>query len=190
MENVKTKEQKSYAVLKEQFGYKNKLQAPRLLKVVISVGVGSLKDKKKIDLIEDKLSIITGQKAAQRSAKKSIATFKVREGDVSGLQVTLREQKMFDFLDRFINIALPRTRDFRGISNSIVDGIGNATIGIRENTIFPEMADEDLANVFGLAVTIVTSAKTKPEARAFLSQIGIPFKKETESDLKKKKSKK
>jgi large subunit ribosomal protein L5 len=118
---------------------------------------------------------ITGQKSSPRSAKISIASFKVREGDTVGLQVTLRGPRMYDFLDKLIHIALPRTRDFRGIPVTAIDDMGNITIGIREHTIFPETSDEDLKDVFGMAITIVTTAKNKKESEAFLRHLGLPL---------------
>ncbi len=165
----------SFKSLKERFSYVNTMQAPRLVKVVVSTGVGSLKDKKKLELIESRLTTITGQKASARSAKKSIASFKSRQGDVVGYQVTLRGKRMEGFLDRLLAVTLPRTKDFRGISRTIVDDMGNATIGIKEHTIFPETADEELKDVFGLAITVVTTAKNKKEAEAFLEHLGFPF---------------
>src|SRR3989344_650946 len=152
--------------IKTQKGYKNPMQMPRLVKVVISTGVGSFKDKNKIKVVEDRLARITGQKAAPRGAKISIATFKSREGDVVGYQVTLRGKRMHDFLEKLVHIALPRTKDFRGIVPTAADEIGNYTLGIKEHTIFPETADEELKDVFGLAVTIVTTAKSKDEVIA------------------------
>lgn len=158
-------------------GYKNPMQRPRIMKVVVSVGVGSFKDKNKFKVVEDRLARITGQKASQRGAKVSIATFKSREGDVVGYQVTLRGQRMHDFLEKLIHIALPRTKDFRGINQSGADEMGNYTLGIKEHTIFPEAADEELKDVFGLAVTIVTTAKSKEEVLKLLTHLGFPFKK-------------
>ncbi|MDO8424174.1 MAG: 50S ribosomal protein L5 [bacterium] len=158
-------------------GYKNHMQMPRLIKVVVSAGVGSFKDKSKFKVVEDRLARITGQKVAPRGAKVSIATFKSREGDVVGYQVTLRGSRMYEFLDRLINIALPRTKDFRGISPAAADEMGNYTLGIKEHTIFPEASDEELKDVFGLAMTIVTTAKSKKEAIDFLTHLGFPFKK-------------
>ena len=158
-------------------GYKNLMQMPRISKVVISSGVGSFKDKSKFKIVEDRLARITGQKAAPRGAKVSIATFKSREGDVIGYQVTLRGARMHDFLDRLINIALPRTKDFRGIPQTAADEMGNYTLGIKEHTIFPETADEELKDVFGFAVTIVTTAKSKEQVIALLAHLGFPFKK-------------
>jgi large subunit ribosomal protein L5 len=158
-------------------GYKNPMQKPRIQKVVISVGVGSFKDKNKMKVVEDRLAKITGQKAAPRAAKISIATFKSRQGDVVGYQVTLRGQRMHDFLEKLIHIALPRTKDFRGINLSGADEMGNYTMGIKEHTIFPETSDEELKDVFGMAITIVTSAKSKEEVLKLLNHLGFPFKK-------------
>lgn len=168
----------SYKALKEKFGYTNPMQAPKILKVVVSTGTGSIKDKKKVELIEDRITKITGQKPAPRSSKKSIASFKVREGDLVGYQVTLRGKRMADFIDKLIHIALPRTKDFRGISRTAVDEMGNYTLGIKEHTIFPETADEDLKDIFGIGMTIVTSSKKKDQTLALLEFIGFPFKKE------------
>lgn len=178
METVKEKQNTIFDSIKERFGYKNKMQSPRITKVVISSAVGSVKDKKKIELIADRIALITGQKPAEKKAKKSIAAFKVREGDLSGYQVTLRGARMHTFLDKLIHIALPRTRDFRGLKSSAIDEMGNFTIGIKEHTVFPETADEDLKDVFGIAVTIVTTAKTKEEAEALLRGIGMPLREE------------
>jgi len=172
---TRTQEKNAFDSMKGDFHYKNKLQAPRLVKAVISTGVGKIKDKKKIEIIENRLARITGQKAAARGAKKSIASFKVRQGDVVGYQITLRGARMYDFLDKLVHIALPRTRDFRGLSAKAIDSLGNITIGIKENTIFPETSDEDLKDVFGFAVTLVTTAKGKKEAEAFFRHLGIPL---------------
>ena len=175
--SVKEKITKAYDLMKADFGYKNKMQAPKIQKVVVSVGVGSQKDKKKIELIENRLQKITGQKPAARVAKKSIATFKVREGDLSGYQVTLRGERMINFLDRLVNISIPRTKDFRGISRTGVDEMGNYTLGIKEHSIFPETADEDIKDIFGMSVIVVTNKKDKKETLTFLENIGFPFKK-------------
>lgn len=177
METIKNKTAKAFEALKGEFGYKNAMQAPKIEKVVISCGIGGVKDKKKIELIADRLSKITGQKPVRKGAKISIAAFKVREGDPVGMQVTLRGARMYDFLDRLINIAIPRTKDFRGISSNGIDEMGNYTLGIKENTIFPESSDEDLKDVFGLAVTIVTNVNDKAQTKAFLLHLGFPFKK-------------
>jgi large subunit ribosomal protein L5 len=174
---TKEKVQTSFEALSEAFGYKNRLSAPRLVKVIVSSGVGSAKDKARFKIVEDRLARITGQKASPRPAKASIAQFKMREGDIVGYQVTLRGARMYDFLDKLIHIALPRTRDFRGLPATAIDDMGNLTIGIKEHAIFPEAADEDLKDIFGLAITIVTTAKTKEEADAFFRHLGVPFKK-------------
>jgi large subunit ribosomal protein L5 len=187
MESIKQKTNKAFEALKSEFGYKNAMQAPKIEKVVVSAGVGSQKDKKKLDLVEDRLSKITGQKPVRKGAKISIASFKTRAGDIVGMQVTLRGARMYDFLDRLVNIALPRTKDFRGISAGGIDEMGNYTLGIRENTIFPESSDEDLRDVFGLAVTIVTNVKNKSETKAFLTHLGFPFKKIETKEVKEKK---
>ncbi len=183
MKTVKEKNNSSFEAMKGTFGYKNVMQAPRLVKVVVSSGIGSVKDKKKIELIADRIAKITGQKAAVKGAKQSISNFKSRQGDPVGYQVTLRGKRMYDFLDRFLNIALPRTRDFRGISARSIDAMGNYTIGIKEHTIFPETSDEDIKDIFGLAVTVVTSSSKKEETKAYLDQLGFPFKK-AENDIK------
>lgn len=183
MKSVREKNNTAFETLKKTFGYTNTMQTPRLVKVIVSAGVGSLKDKKKLDLIADRLAKITGQKAAPRGAKQSISNFKTRQGDVVGYQVTLRGKRMYDFLDRFLNIALPRTRDFRGISARSIDEMGNYTLGIREHSIFPETADEDIRDVFGLAVTVVTTSQNKDKTKAYLEHLGFPFKK-ADQDIK------
>lgn len=179
MENTKAKLQNAYKALKPQFGYKNAMSAPRLLKVVVSSGTGSKmkSDKNKNDFISDRLAKITGQKPSQRQAKKSIASFKLREGEIIGSMVTLRGERMNSFVDKLINIAFPRTKDFRGLESKGIDDVGNLTIGIKEHTIFPETGDEEIRDVFGLSITFVTTAKTKEEAKAFFDYLGIPFKK-------------
>jgi large subunit ribosomal protein L5 len=177
METVKTKQNSAYKALKEEFGYTNVMQSPRLHKVIISTGVGKTRaDKRKMEIVEKQLTLIAGQKVFERPAKKSIASFKVREGQLAGFQATLRGPRMYGFLDKLINIALPRTRDFRGI-NSTMDAMGNYTLGIKENTIFPETADQDIKDVFGFAVTIVTTSNDPKQTKAFLTHLGFPFKK-------------
>lgn len=179
METIKQKEKKSFTNLKSKYGYKNILSAPRLVKVVVSSGTGSgiKKNKDFNDLVKDRITKITGQKPSTKSAKKSIASFKIRTGDPIGVMVTLRGARMYGFLEKLINVAIPRTKDFRGIDKKIVDNIGNLTMSIKEHTIFPETGDEELKDVFGLAVTMVTTAKTKEEALDFFELLGIPFKK-------------
>jgi large subunit ribosomal protein L5 len=179
METVKQKEKKAFTALKAKYGYKSSMAAPHLVKVVIATGTGTgiKKDKDRNKFIMDRLAKITGQKPATRGAKKSIATFKIRLGDPIGVMVTLRGARMYGFLDKLINVAIPRTKDFRGIERKVVDNIGNMTYGIKEHTIFPETGDEDIKDIFGLAITIVTTAKSKAEATEFFEMIGIPFKK-------------
>jgi large subunit ribosomal protein L5 len=168
----------SFKALKEKLELKNAMQAPRLTKIVVSNSFGSTKDKKKVELIADRLARITGQKPATRVTKKAIATFKTRVGDPIGYQITLRGKRMCEFLDRLIHIALPRTKDFRGLSRTAVDNMGNFTIGIKEHTIFAETSDEDLKDVFGMAITIVTTSRDKKTTLAFLEYLGFPMKKE------------
>lgn len=184
MDNLKTKVNKAYKDMKSH-GYKNAMQSPKIVKVVVSSGVGSYKDKNKMKVVEDRLLKITGQKASPRGAKVAIANFKSRQGDIVGYQVTLRGARMYDFLERLLHIALPRTKDFRGISREAADEMGNYTLGVKEHTIFPETSDEELKDVFGLAVTIVTTAKSRAEAQAFLEHLGFPFKKVEEAKKKK-----
>jgi len=183
---VKEKSQKAYDTLKSKFGYKNLMAAPRLEKVVVSSGTGSAmkRNKNHNELVADRLTKITGQKTALKGAKQSIATFKIRQGDPVGVSVTLRGPRMYGFLEKFFNIAVPRTKDFRGFNRSAVDSIGNLTLGLKEHVIFPETADEDIKDVFGLSVTLVSSAKTKEEGMAFFELVGVPFKKEDEPKKK------
>jgi len=177
---VKEKEKLIFEKMKGTFHYKNQMAAPKMKKVVVSVGTGTgiKKDKNRNESISERLAKITGQKGALRGAKQSVASFKIRQGDPIGVVVTLREKRMYAFLEKLFNVALPRTKDFRGISPKAVDDIGNITIGIKEHTIFPETADEDIKDVFGLAITLVSSAKSKKEGVAFFEAIGVPFKKE------------
>jgi large subunit ribosomal protein L5 len=175
MKTMKETLQGTYAALKSEFGYTNVMQVPRVQKVIISTGTGKIQDKQKLALIQDRLARITGQKTSARPAKKSIASFKSRTGDIVGYQVTLRGPRMHDFLHKLIHLSLPQTRDFRGIKTSAIDEMGNITIGIKENTIFPETADEEIKDVFGFAITIVTSAKTKKEVEALLRFIQFPL---------------
>jgi len=177
MKPLKNKTQEVFTELKTKLGITNIMQSPKILKVVVNSGVGKIKDKKKIELVVDRLAKITGQKPTERGAKKAIATFKTREGDVVGIAVTLRGAKMWGFLDRLINVALPRTKDFRGISRDAFDEMGNYTLGLKEHTVFPETSDEDLKDVFGFSVTIVTNLKSKEATRTFLEALSFPFKK-------------
>ncbi|MDE2213285.1 MAG: 50S ribosomal protein L5 [Patescibacteria group bacterium] len=178
MELVQEKQKTAFTTLKKEFGWTNPMQTPRIEKIIISVGVGKmLKEKGKLELVADRLGKITGQKPLPRGAKKSIATFKTRIGDTIGYQVTLRGARARDFFNRLVHIALPRTKDFKGVSPDSIDEMGNYTLGIREHSVFPETSDEELKDVFGMSMTIVTTAKTKQEARAYLEYLGLPFKK-------------
>ena len=177
MNNLKEKYEKILPELKKTFGLKNDLAAPRLVKVVVSIGTGKRRDKKQQELIADHLAKITGQKPAWRGAKKAIASFKVRQGEPVGFLVTLRGARMYAFLDKLLNIALPRMRDFRGFKETVLDDTGNLTLGIREHIIFPETADEDLKNVFGFAITIATTAHTRARGHALFRALNFPFRK-------------
>lgn len=177
IKSTKEIQKNAFDAMKGEFGYTNKLAAPRLVKIVVSATTGKSKDKNRNDLIVGRLAKITGQKPSVRAAKKSIASFKVRQGDKIGVAVTLRGARMIGFLDKFLYVATPRTRDFRGYESKSIDSMGNLTIGVKEQTIFPETADEDLRDVFSMAVTIVTTAKSKAEALKFFELIGVPFKK-------------
>lgn len=176
---VKEKEAKSFDTLKGEFGYKNPMAAPKITKVVVSVATGTAmkRDRKRNDFIVDRLGRITGQKPALRQAKQSIASFKLRQGEPIGVMVTLRGKQMYAFLDKLFAIALPRTKDFRGVNASGVDQMGNLTMGIKEHTIFPDSPDEEIKDIFGMAITIVTTAKTQKEAKALFDLIEVPFKK-------------
>ncbi|MBI2631060.1 50S ribosomal protein L5 [Candidatus Nomurabacteria bacterium] len=177
---VKEKEAGAYEKMKEVFHYKNPMAAPRIMKVVINTGTGTAmkKDKNKNEVITLRLAKITGQKPSLRGAKQSISSFKVRQGDPIGAMVTLRGKRMYAFLEKLINVALPRTKDFRGIKRDAVDSVGNLTIGIKEHTIFPETADEDIKDIFGMSVTLISTARNKKEGLAFFENLGVPFKKE------------
>jgi large subunit ribosomal protein L5 len=160
----------------EQFGYKNAMQVPRIDKIVLNMGVGEgVADRKKVDMAAADLGMIAGQKAVVTHARKSIATFKLRENQPIGCKVTLRRTRMYEFLDRLVNIALPRVRDFRGLNPKSFDGRGNYTIGIKEHIIFPEIDYDKAADVWGMDITVCTSAKSDDEARALLSAFNFPF---------------
>jgi len=176
---IKEKEIMGFEKMKGIFHYKNIMAAPKMQKIVLNVGTGTAikKDKNKNDAIILRLAKITGQKPVTRGAKQSIASFKTRAGDPIGIVVTLRGKRMYAFFEKLINVALPRTKDFRGIPISSVDNIGNLTIGVKEHTIFPETADEDIRDVFGLSITLVCTAKNKKEGTAFFELLGVPFKK-------------
>jgi large subunit ribosomal protein L5 len=162
--------------LADEFGYKNRQQVPVIEKVVINMGIGEgVNDRKKVEAAANDLSLIAGQRAVITKARKSIATFKVRDGQPIGCKVTLRKTRMYEFVDRLINIALPRVRDFRGLSPKSFDGGGNYTIGIKEHIIFPEIDYDKVADVWGMDITVCTSAKSDDEARALLSAFNFPF---------------
>lgn len=169
-------EQEVVPALMEKFGYKNKMQVPKLEKVVINMGVGdALQNPKLLDAAVADLTQIAGQKPVVTRAKKSIANFKVRAGAAIGCKVTLRGERMYDFLQKLMNVALPRVRDFRGVSPKGFDGRGNYTLGVREQLIFPEIDYDKVEKVRGMDITIVTTAKTDEEAREFLRLLGMPF---------------
>jgi large subunit ribosomal protein L5 len=162
--------------LSDEFGYKSRQQVPVIEKVVINMGIGEgVADRRKVEAAANDLGLIAGQKAVITKARKSIATFKVRDGQPIGCKVTLRKTRMYEFVDRLINIALPRVRDFRGLSPKSFDGGGNYTIGIKEHIIFPEIDYDKAADVWGMDITVCTSAKTDNEARALLSAFNFPF---------------
>ena len=162
--------------LMQQFGYKNPMQVPRLEKIVVNMGVGeAVQDSKKVEAAAGELMAITGQHAVITKAKRSIATFKLRQGMPIGCKVTLRRQRMFEFLDRLVNIALPRVRDFRGVSPRSFDGRGNYALGLREQLVFPEIDYDKVDQVRGMDIVIVTTAETDDEARALLKGFDMPF---------------
>ena len=164
--------------LYKKFGYKSVMQIPKLDKVVVNVGCGEARDNHKlIDAIIADLTTITGQKAVPTKAKKSVANFKVREGQNIGIKVTLRGDRMYDFYDKFVSIALPRLRDFRGVSDKAFDGRGNYSVGLKEQLIFPEITYDQVEKIRGMDVAIVTTANTDEEARELLRALGMPFKK-------------
>lgn len=165
-------------VMMEKFQYENVMEVPKLEKVIINMGVGEARDNPKIlESAVKELEIIAGQKPVITKAKKSIANFKLREGMSVGTKVTLRGERMYHFLDKLMNIALPRVRDFRGVSDTAFDGRGNYALGIKEQLIFPEIEYDKIDAIRGLDVVIVTTAKTDEEAKVFLAQMGMPFKK-------------
>ena len=164
------------AQMTEQFGYKNVMQVPRLDKIVINMGVGdATQDKKLVDAAAAEMALIAGQKPVVTKAKKSVATFKLREGMPIGCKVTLRRERMYEFLDRLVTIALPRVRDFRGLNPKSFDGRGNYAMGLKEQIIFPEINYDRIAKVRGMDVIITTTANTDDEARALLLAFGLPF---------------
>lgn len=170
-------QQKLKPALKEKFGYKNDLAIPRLDKIVVNIGMGreAVTDARRIQSAVKELSLITGQKPVVTKAKKSIASFKTREGMPLGVKVTLRSARMYEFLDRLVNVAMPRIRDFRGISPKSFDGRGNYAMGLKEQIIFPELNFDDVENTRGMDIMICTTAKTDKEARALLDGFNLPF---------------
>lgn len=164
------------AALKEEFGYKNELQIPQLDKIVLNMGVGdAVKDTKKVKAAQEDLTAIAGQQAVVTKAKKSIAGFRVRDGMPLGTMVTLRGDRMYEFLDRLITVALPRVRDFRGVKGSSFDGRGNFAMGLKEHIVFPEIDFDKVVDVLGMDIVIATTAKTDAEAKALLAQFNMPF---------------
>lgn len=172
-------QKKISAELKEKLGYKNVFQVPKLEKVVFNVGLSKgLKDAAFLDIVESTLLRITGQRPVKTKAKKSISNFKIREGMVIGMKVTLRGQRMYDFIDKLIKVTLPRVRDFRGLPLKSIDPRGNLSIGIREHISFPEIKVDEIEKLHSLEVTIVTTAKDKKEGQALFEALGFPFRKE------------
>ena len=164
--------------LMKKFGYQSVMQVPKLDKIVINTGLGDIKDNQKsMQITENELKLSTGQKPIYRKATKSVANFKVREGMNIGLKVTLRGRRMYDFFDKLVSIALPRVRDFRGVSDKAFDGRGNYALGLKEQLIFPEITYDQVEKIRGMDVCIVTTAQTDEEARELLRALGMPFKK-------------
>ncbi|MBU1598637.1 50S ribosomal protein L5 [bacterium] len=169
-------QEKIVSVMMQELGYKNLLAVPRLEKIVINIGVGeATQNAKLLDVAVNELTQITGQKAVKKKAKKSEAGFKLREGMSIACMVTLRKERMYEFLDRFVNFALPRVRDFRGLPPKSFDGRGNYTIGIKEQIIFPEIDYDKVEKIRGMNITIVTTAKSNEEAKKLLELFGLPF---------------
>jgi len=179
MNRLKEKYQKLILpALKEKFGYTNNLAVPKIVKVVINVGTGhGLKDAKHNDVVETTLKRITGQKPVKTVSKKSISNFKIREGQVVGMMVTLRGKRLYDFLDKMVTVALPRVRDFRGLDSKNVDKDGNLNLGFKEHISFPEIKMDEIEKIHGLQVTIVTTAKNRDEGLALFEMLGFPFQK-------------
>lgn len=182
MSILKEKQASSFEVLSAAFDIKNRLAAPRIQKVTINVGIGSAmkRDRNRKDFVIDRLSKITGQRPSVRGAKQSIASFKTRAGDPVGVAVTLRGARMWSFLDKLVHVALPRTKDFRGLARTSVDKLGNLNLGIKEHTIFPEASDEEIQNVFGMSIVVTTTAENRPVALGFFTHLGFPLKSEDE----------
>lgn len=180
MNRLKERYQQEVAeALKSSFGLSNEMQIPRIEKVVVNIGLGeALDNPKALEAAVGDLTTITGQKPVQNKARKSIANFKLREGRIIGTKVTLRGERMWWFLDRLVNVALPRVRDFRGISPNAFDGRGNYTLGLRDQLVFPEIEYDKIDKLRGLEITIVTSASDDEQAHALLQMLGMPFRKE------------
>jgi len=164
--------------LMKKFGYKSVMQCPKLVKIVINTGLGDIKDNaKSVQITENEIKLIAGQQPVLTKAKKSVANFKVREGQTIGVKVTLRNNRMYEFYDKFVSIALPRVRDFRGVSDKAFDGRGNYALGLKEQLIFPEITYDQVEKIRGMDVVFVTTAKTDEEAKELLKALGMPFKK-------------
>lgn len=164
------------AELTKQLGYSNRMQVPKITKVVLNMGIGEgVADRKKVDNAANDLSLIAGQKAVITKSRKSIATYKLRDGQAIGCKVTLRKARMYDFIDRLVNIALPRVRDFRGLNPKSFDGRGNYSLGIKEHIVFPEIDFDKVTDSWGLDITVCTSARNDDEARALLTAFNFPF---------------
>ena len=164
------------AKMTEQFGYQNAMQVPALVRVVLNMGIGeAVNDRKKVELASNDLALIAGQKPQVTHSRKAIATFKLREGQAIGAKVTLRKSKMYDFVDRLVNIALPRVRDFRGLNPKSFDGRGNYSLGLKEHIVFPEIDYDKSGETWGMDITICTTATTDDEARALLTAFNFPF---------------
>ena len=164
--------------LMKKFGYKSVMQCPKLVKIVINTGLGDIKDNaKSIQMTENEIKMISGQQPILTKAKKSVANFKVREGQTVGIKVTLRGERMYNFYDKFVSIALPRLRDFRGVSDKAFDGRGNYSVGLKEQLIFPEITYDQVEKIRGMDVALVTTANTDEAARELLRALGMPFKK-------------
>jgi large subunit ribosomal protein L5 len=169
-------EQVVRAEMSKQFGYKNRMQVPAITKVVLNMGIGEgVADRKKVDNAATDLSLIAGQKAVITKSRKSIATYKLRDGQAIGCKVTLRKARMYDFIDRLVNIALPRIRDFRGLNPKSFDGRGNYSLGIKEHIVFPEIDFDKVVDSWGMDITVCTNARNDEEARALLTAFNFPF---------------
>jgi len=169
------------SAMQKKFGYRNVMAVPRIEKVVVNTGIGKLREVKEREEVEKYLTMISAQKPSSRPAKQAIAAFKTRKGLVIGYRTTLRGNRMYDFISRLVNVALPRTRDFRGIEEKTFDPRGSLTIGVREHIVFPEMIGEDYHFIFGLEVTVVTTAKSREEGIELLSLMGFPIKRKTKN---------